>query len=179
MQLQSDVGVFRRIFCRGLQIDLIEADLFRPLAHYIGVADGSQSQMTQGKIAHLVRLVRFEHIGLQQRVFGNATQGDAVVGEDVLVVFEILSELLVLRTFQPVFEFLQRMLATELIRCTGIVMRQWQVGCLMNVSMQKEMPTSCAVIPSRPVVSVSMLTSGAAISFSSQALSWASVRMDS
>ena len=61
-----------------------------------------------------------------------------MIGEDVLVVFEVLPQLLVRRAFQPVLEFLQRMLAIELIRCAGVVVRQRQVGRVMRFDAERD-----------------------------------------
>jgi hypothetical protein len=40
-----------------------------------------------------VRLVAFQHVGLEQGVVSDAVENDAVVGENVLVVLEVLPEL--------------------------------------------------------------------------------------
>ena len=45
-----------------------------------------------------MRLVAFQHVGLQQRVLMYACQRDAVIGENMHVVFEVLPELVVLFT---------------------------------------------------------------------------------
>jgi len=119
MKLQRDVGIFCRIACGGLDIDLVKTNLLGAFAHHIGVTHRRQPEMAQREVAHVVRLVRFQHVGLQQRVFGDAAQRDAVVGEYMFVVFEVLPQLFVRRAFQPVLEFFQRMFAAELIRRTG------------------------------------------------------------
>ena len=133
MQLQRDVGIFRRVLRGGVEVDLVETDLLRALARHLGVGDGLHAEMAQREVVHVVRLVRFQHVGLQQGVFGDAAQGDAVVGEDVLVVFEVLPELFVRGAFQPGLEFVQRMLAVELLRCAGVVVRQRQVGGMVRL----------------------------------------------
>jgi len=70
--------------------------------------------MARGEIVHVVLAVAFEHVGLQQRVVCDAGQRDAVVGEDVLVVFQVLSDLGVLHRLQPGLKPRQRLLAIEL-----------------------------------------------------------------
>ena len=106
MQLQRDVGIFGGIVRGGINVHLIEADLFGALASHVGEADGLDVEMTQREIVHVVRLVAFQHIGLQQRVVVYPCQCDAVIGEDMHVVFEVLPEFQMLRAFQPVLEFL-------------------------------------------------------------------------
>ncbi len=46
-------------------------------------------------------LVAFQHIGLEQRVVGDAAQRDAAVGKDMRVVFDVLAELGVFVALQP------------------------------------------------------------------------------
>ena len=87
VQLQGDVGIFRRVARGGCQVHLIKANLLGALAHHFGITDGLDSQVALREIIHVVRLVAFQHVGLQQGVFGNACQRDAVIGEDVLVKF--------------------------------------------------------------------------------------------
>jgi hypothetical protein len=60
----------------------------------------AQRELAEVVAAHAF-LARFEHVGLQQRVVRDAGQRDAVVGEDVLVVLEVLADLGVVRRFQP------------------------------------------------------------------------------
>ena len=84
--------------------------------------------MTQCEVVHIVWLVAFQHVGLQQRIFGYARKRDAVVGEDVLIVFEVLPELFVRCTFKPGFEFLQSVFAIQVIRCAGIMVCERQIG---------------------------------------------------
>ncbi len=120
VQLQRDVGILGGIARSGVEIDLVETNLFCALADHLGVADGFDIQMAQREVVHVVRLVAFQHVGLQQRIVVYPGKCDAVVGEDVQVVFEVLPELLVPRAFQPRLEFLQSVVAPELIRRAGI-----------------------------------------------------------
>ena len=72
VQAQGDVRIFRCVVARGFHGDLIEADLLRALARDFFVADGLVVEMAVGERIHAVRLVRFQHIGLEQGVVGNA-----------------------------------------------------------------------------------------------------------
>ena len=94
MQLQRDVGILGRIRGRILDAHLVEADLRRALAGDLGVGDRLHVEMAPREVVHVVRLVRFEHIGLEQRVVRDAGQREAVIGEHVLVVLDVLPELL-------------------------------------------------------------------------------------
>ena len=138
VQLQRDVGILRRIPGRGVEIDLVETDLLGALADHVRIGNGLQPEMAHHHVLQVVRLVRLQHVGLQQRILGDARQRDAVVGEDVLVVFEVLTELFVLRAFQPVFQFLQRMFARQLVRRAGIAVRERQVGGLVRLDRKRD-----------------------------------------
>ena len=72
---------------------LVEADLRRALAGDVGVADRLDVEVPPREVVHVVRLVRLEHVRLEQRVVRDAGQRDAVVGEHVLVVLDVLPEL--------------------------------------------------------------------------------------
>ena len=51
-----------------VEIDLVEADLLCALARDFVVGDGLDAEMAQREVVHVVRLVAFQHVGLQQRV---------------------------------------------------------------------------------------------------------------
>ena len=132
VQLQRDVGIFGGITRGGIQIDLIETQLLRTLADHFRIADGLHIEMAQREVIHVVRLVRFQHIGLQQRVLGNARKRDTMIGENVSIVFEVLPEFLVLHALQPALQFLQSRVAFELVGCAGIDVRQRQICRLVR-----------------------------------------------
>ena len=73
-------------------------------------------------------LAGFEHVRLQQRVVRDAGQRDAVVGEDVLVVFEVLADLGVLRRFEPRLQTCEYIGRVQLGGRARIVVRQRQVS---------------------------------------------------
>ena len=75
-------------------------------------------------------LASVEHVGHQQGVIGHACQGDAVVGEDVLVVFEVLAEFGRLGIFEPGLELGQHGLARQLVGRAGVTMGERQVSGL-------------------------------------------------
>jgi hypothetical protein len=87
-----------------------------------------QSEVARAQIAELVRLLRFQHVGLQQRVIEHATERDVVVGKNMAVVFEVLADDLGLRVSQQRLEFGQGGITVKLRGRAGIVVRQRQVG---------------------------------------------------
>jgi hypothetical protein len=101
MHAQGDVGILGGVFGGARDIDLGEGNAVGALAGDGVVADRGQAAMARGEGAEVVRLVGFQHIGLQQRVLDDAAQAHAVVGEDVAVVLEVLAELAVARRFEP------------------------------------------------------------------------------
>ena len=86
----------------ALQLDLRERDLVRALAAQILVAQPAAAEVALGEALQPVRLVGFEHVAFEHRVVPVAAHGDAVVGEDVGVVLDVLADLGMLRTFQPI-----------------------------------------------------------------------------
>jgi hypothetical protein len=75
-----------------------------------------------------VRLVCFQHVGLQQGVIDHAAEPDVVVGKNVTVVFEVLANDPWCGIFQQRFQLRQHGAAIELRGRAGIVVRQRQVG---------------------------------------------------
>jgi hypothetical protein len=88
----------------------------------------AQPEVARGELeSEVVRfLVGFEHVGLQQRVVRDAGQRDAVVGEDVLVVLEVLAELGVGVRFQPGLQPRQHFVAAAAGRRAGVAV--WASG---------------------------------------------------
>ncbi len=112
---------------------LLEADARRALAGDIVVADRRQPDMTRGQAAEFVRLMGFQHIGLQQGVIQHAavfdsTQRDVVVGKNMAVVLEVLADDFGHRVFQQRLEPGQRGIAVQLLGCAGVVVRQRHIG---------------------------------------------------
>ena len=107
MQTQAEVGVFRAVFGGERNIDLVEADLVYALAAQILVGDRLKTEVAPRELAEIMAahagLSGFEHIGLQQGVVSDAGERDAVVGQNVLVVFEVLSDLGARGRFEPGF----------------------------------------------------------------------------
>ena len=128
MQLQRNVGVFRRIIRGALDRYLVETDLARSLAAHLDVRERLYAQMARGEVIHIVRLMTFQHVRLQQRIVRDPVETDSVVGEHVRVVLEVLSELCRMLVLQPRLELRQRRIDRELRRGAGVVVRERQVG---------------------------------------------------
>ncbi len=104
MHAQGDVGILGSIGGGVLDIYLGEGNAVRALAGDVVVADRLQPEVTCGERTEVVRLVGFQYVGLQQRVVDDAGQCDAVIGEDVAVVLEVLADLFVRCRLEPGFE---------------------------------------------------------------------------
>ena len=60
--------------------------------------------MAPGKVVHVVQPMRLQHVRLQHGVVRDAGEHDAVVGEYVLVVLDVLPELFRARILEPRLE---------------------------------------------------------------------------
>gem|GEM_PF-3119453 len=105
LQAQAEVGVLGGVGCRLVDRHLLETDLLRALAAKRFVGDRLQPEVAAGELAEVVPAdavaARFEDVGLEQRVVPHAGEADAVVGEDVLVVLQVLADLRLCRVFEP------------------------------------------------------------------------------
>ena len=86
------------------------------------------AEVALGERVHVVVAMRLEHVALQQRVVLEAAQLDAVVGEHVALVLEVLAEFGRGRVFQPRAQALQRRRARQLLGRAGVVVRQRQIS---------------------------------------------------
>ena len=123
---------------------------------------------------HVVRLVRLQHIRLEQRVVRDALEHEAVIGERMLVVLQVLPELLLRRdrpATAPGGAASRRGRAGPARPRSG-----GRAGCSTRVPgvIDSDTPTMLACIGSRLVVSVSNATSSAASMAASQRASAAS-----
>jgi hypothetical protein len=72
VQAQRDVGILGRVFGGAIQFDLVEADHVGALAAHVDERNRGVAEVAHRHRVHVVRLVRLEHIGLQQRVVDDA-----------------------------------------------------------------------------------------------------------
>ena len=59
--------------------------------------------------------VGFQDIGFQHRVVGNALYPDTMIGKYMAVVFDVLSDFLAIRVFQPGSQFLKYQVTRQLL----------------------------------------------------------------
>ena len=71
---------------------------------------------------------RIEYVGLEHRVVLNAAQGNAVIGQYVSVVLQVLTHLGGLRILQKGSKRFEHGVAIQLIRRARIIMREGHVG---------------------------------------------------
>ena len=108
VQAERDLGVLGRILGRAVERHVVEADLARPLAADLRVRERAPAQVPLRQRVHVVAAVRLQHIALQQRVMHDPGQPDAVIGEHVAVVLQVLADLRVVFALQPVAQARQR-----------------------------------------------------------------------
>ena len=131
VQAQGHVGVFGCIRHCGFQRHLVEGQLFLALAGDVCKLDVGMGEifLTQG-IQIMTTGGTVQQVGLQHRIVGDALQVDAVVEQHITVIFQVMSELGALWIFKQGFELFQHPLPIQLVRCTRIIMRHGQIGCL-------------------------------------------------
>ena len=93
MEAQGNVRILRRVVCRDRKVNLIKTNLMNALATNLFITDGFHSQVAFGQAIHIVGHVRFEHVRLEQSIKCNTLECDAIVGKNMNVVLEILSNL--------------------------------------------------------------------------------------
>ena len=128
MQTQRDVGVLGCIFGCTVDRHLFEGNALGALAGNIVVTDRCDVQMSPREIVHVMRFVRFKDVGLEQRIVLNTVQHHIVIGERMLVVFEVLSQLFPGGIGEPRSQSAQRRIAVELVRRTRVSMTERYVA---------------------------------------------------
>src|SRR5665213_1836624 len=128
VQAQRDVGILARIIGGVLHRHLVESDLRRTLAGDIRIRDRLPVEVPPREVVHVVRLVRLEHVRLQQRVVRDAGELDAVVGEHVLVVLDILPDLGARCIGEPRRQVGEHAREVELVGRAGVAMRERDVA---------------------------------------------------
>ena len=116
---QRDVGILGGVGRGAFDIDLVEADLPGALAAQVFVGDGRQPEVTGAQLAEVVALVRFQHVGLEHGVVSDASQCDAMIGENVLVVLGILQYFFPVDRGKPGFQSRQHLVARQLVGGAG------------------------------------------------------------
>ncbi len=110
----------------------------RALAAEVFVVDAAAAQMPLGQAGQAVRLVHFEHVALQHGVVRVALDLDAMVGEHVAVVLDVLAELLLRAVLEPGLELRQHLVARQLGRRVGVVVGHRNVGRLAGLHAEAD-----------------------------------------
>jgi hypothetical protein len=131
VQLQCDVCIFGGIRGRRLQVDLVERELLRALAGDIFVVNRLAAEViTRGRIHVVPRCDAVQYVGFEHRVECHAGEPDAVSCQDVGVVLQVVADLFLRAVFQPGPELFQHLVARQLLRGAGVVVRHGDVGGL-------------------------------------------------
>ncbi len=104
MHVQGLVGVFARVGSGFVYRHLRKRDLVRAFAAQVFVADAFAASVALGQAGQVVGLVHFEHVALQHGVVRVALHLDAMIGEHMAVVLDVLAQLGVLGVLQPGLE---------------------------------------------------------------------------
>ena len=136
--LQGKVGILAGIY-RGLtHRHLAEGNLAGTLAAQVFVAQAAAVDMALGQAFQSVRLVRLQHIALQHGVVDIATHLDAVIGEHMPVVLDVLAQLGVAGIFQPGSQALQHLVQWQLFRRFRRLMAERDIGRLPRLHTQAD-----------------------------------------
>ena len=89
---QGKVGVLAGVGGGVGQCHIGKRNLLGAFAAQVFVFDGIQAQMAFGQFIQAMPQMAFHDIGSQHGIAGNAAQGELVIGQNVLVVFEVLAD---------------------------------------------------------------------------------------
>ena len=106
MQPKGNISILRRILRRARDLYLVETYPARTLPGDVVVTDGSDIEVPQRKVVHIMRTMGFEHVRLQQGVMNDTVQRDPMIRKDVLVVLEVLPQFRLGGILQPRLELL-------------------------------------------------------------------------
>ncbi|MDR6205547.1 hypothetical protein QF025_004267 [Paraburkholderia graminis] len=138
MQTQRDVGVFGCVFGGLVERDFVETDLLRALARDVFILDRLDAEMAQREVVHIVRTMRFQHVRLQQRVVFDAAHFNAVIGEHLFVVLQMLTDFLMLRAFEPRLELREHFIARQLHRRIRAAMRDRHISGMTCLNRERQ-----------------------------------------
>jgi len=134
MQAQGDVGILGGVVGRHFDAHGRERDLLGALARHVLVFDVLVIEVTAGQgIEVMAILPGIQNVGFEQGVMGDARERDAVIGQHMGVVFQVLADLGVLGTFQQRLEAGQHGGAVELVRHAGVAVRERDVDRLAGL----------------------------------------------
>ena len=103
-EAQGEIGVLGGVFGRLPDGDIGKTDLLRAFAAQRFVGNGFQAQPAFRQFVQTVSEMALDDVGSEHGIAGNAVQGDVVVGENMLVVFEVLPDFFQGGIFQMRFQ---------------------------------------------------------------------------
>ena len=105
MQLERDVGIFRRVAASLLQCNLVKGELVLTFTSDLFKGNGFMLQPAVGKTVHIVAARHaVENVGFQHGIERNPAQLNVIVGQNTAIVFEILPDLEQLLILQQRFK---------------------------------------------------------------------------
>ena len=129
MQLERNVGIFRRVATSLFQRNLVKGELILTLASDLFEGNGFMFQPAVGKTVHIVAARHaVENVRLEHGIERNPAQLNVVISQNAAIVFEILPDLEHLLILQQRFKQRQHALARDLIRRIKIIMRYRDIG---------------------------------------------------
>jgi hypothetical protein len=138
VHLHRHLAVFARILGGARHVHLREGDLVLALAAQVFVAQALAAQVALGQAFQAVRLVRLDDVALQHRVVLVAQHVQAVVGEDVQVVLDVLAHLGARGVFQPGLQASQHLVHRQLLGRVAVAVRQRDVGRLAGLHREAD-----------------------------------------
>ena len=101
---QGEIRVLRGVFGGLLDGDIGKGNLLRALTAQGFVSNRRQAEPAFGQFVQTVPQMALDNIRSQHRIARNAAQRNAVVGKNVLVVFQILADFFQAAVFQIGFQ---------------------------------------------------------------------------
>ena len=138
VHIQCHVSVFTGVLRGARHIDLAERNLVRALATQVLVTQAAAAHMTLGQAGQPMGTMHLQHIALQHGVVHIATHLDAVVGQHVAVVLDVLPQLVGVRVFQPGTQALEHLAQRQLLWGIRTGMGQRNVGRLAGLHRQRD-----------------------------------------
>ncbi len=128
VQPQRHVRIRGRVLGRALDRHLIEGEPLRAATGHVLELERRHAEIARRGGVHVVaRRDAVQHVGLEHRVVAHAGEPDAVVREEVRVVFEMVAELRPVGRLEDRLQRGEHALAIELRRRAGIVVMQRNV----------------------------------------------------
>ncbi len=137
VDIERLVGVLAGVLGRLVHRHLRKGNLVRALARHHFIVDAAAAQVALGQAGQAMGLVHFKHVALQHGVVRIALHLDAVVGEHVAVVLDVLAKLLLLRVLQPGLHAGQHFLPRQLLGRVAVVVGQRYVGGLARLDAER------------------------------------------